>query len=170
MGCGMADEQREVQPDQFSQPGSYHAHRPLVAAADSAVRRTLDVVSSRPVLPTKSCACCGRVITWRKKWQRSWDDVKWCSKTCRSRRLSPSDLQLEQSILACLATQPTGATIDPVQVATSPTAGSPADHVTAARNAARRLVDAGLVEILVDGRAADPSTARGAFRVRAVPR
>ena len=30
-------------------------------------------------LPSKMCARCGRPFTWRKKWERVWDEVKYCS-------------------------------------------------------------------------------------------
>jgi hypothetical protein len=35
-------------------------------------------------LPTKTCLACGRPFTWRKKWERVWDEVKYCSDRCRS--------------------------------------------------------------------------------------
>jgi hypothetical protein len=34
-------------------------------------------------LPEKTCAACGRPFTWRKKWERVWDEVKYCSDRCR---------------------------------------------------------------------------------------
>lgn len=34
-------------------------------------------------LPTKVCAACQRPFTWRKKWARDWDQVKYCSDRCR---------------------------------------------------------------------------------------
>ncbi len=34
-------------------------------------------------LPSKSCACCGLPFVWRKKWERDWDQVKFCSERCR---------------------------------------------------------------------------------------
>lgn len=33
-------------------------------------------------LPTKICAHCARPFTWRKKWERDWQQVKYCSKRC----------------------------------------------------------------------------------------
>ncbi|WP_439633288.1 DUF2256 domain-containing protein [Glycocaulis sp.] len=33
-------------------------------------------------LPVKNCASCGRPFTWRKKWERVWDEVRYCSKRC----------------------------------------------------------------------------------------
>lgn len=34
-------------------------------------------------LPTKICAVCGRPFEWRKKWERNWDEVRYCSERCR---------------------------------------------------------------------------------------
>ncbi|MGC6442896.1 MAG: DUF2256 domain-containing protein [Rubripirellula sp.] len=34
-------------------------------------------------LPTKTCVRCGRPFTWRKKWAKDWDQVKYCSNRCR---------------------------------------------------------------------------------------
>lgn len=34
-------------------------------------------------LPTKTCASCGRPFTWRKKWERDWENVRYCSDKCR---------------------------------------------------------------------------------------
>ncbi|EAY27216.1 DUF2256 domain-containing protein [Microscilla marina] len=37
-------------------------------------------------LPVKDCKVCGRPFTWRKKWAKVWDEVKYCSQRCRSNR------------------------------------------------------------------------------------
>ncbi|WP_144864538.1 DUF2256 domain-containing protein [Hyella patelloides] len=37
-------------------------------------------------LPTKVCPVCQRPFTWRKKWEKCWDEVKYCSDRCRRRR------------------------------------------------------------------------------------
>jgi Uncharacterized protein conserved in bacteria len=37
-------------------------------------------------LPEKLCAACGRPFSWRKKWERDWDAVRYCSEACRSGR------------------------------------------------------------------------------------
>ena len=34
-------------------------------------------------LPTKLCACCHRPFAWRKKWERDWETVRYCSDRCR---------------------------------------------------------------------------------------
>ncbi|WP_420381952.1 DUF2256 domain-containing protein [Novosphingobium sp.] len=38
---------------------------------------------SKADLPTKVCAACGRPFAWRKKWERDWDNVRFCSDRCR---------------------------------------------------------------------------------------
>jgi hypothetical protein len=35
-------------------------------------------------LPEKTCLSCGLPFTWRKKWEKVWDEVKYCSDRCRS--------------------------------------------------------------------------------------
>ncbi len=37
-------------------------------------------------LPTKICLACGLPFTWRKKWEKNWPDVKYCSDACRGAR------------------------------------------------------------------------------------
>ncbi|AFJ42888.1 DUF2256 domain-containing protein [Francisella orientalis] len=34
-------------------------------------------------LSTKNCIVCGLLFTWRKKWAKVWDEVKYCSEKCR---------------------------------------------------------------------------------------
>lgn len=34
-------------------------------------------------LPVKTCVVCLRPFTWRKKWEKVWDEVKYCSEKCR---------------------------------------------------------------------------------------
>jgi hypothetical protein len=35
-------------------------------------------------LPQKVCPVCGRPFSWRRKWARDWDNVKFCSDRCRA--------------------------------------------------------------------------------------
>eukprot|EP00977_Amphora_coffeiformis_P006036 scaffold1294_cov167-Amphora_coffeaeformis.AAC.17 len=39
-------------------------------------------------LPSKTCVVCGRPFSWRKKWERCWDEVTCCSKACNAQRRS----------------------------------------------------------------------------------
>ncbi|MFJ4440953.1 DUF2256 domain-containing protein [Pseudomonas sp. NPDC089422] len=34
-------------------------------------------------LPSKVCVVCGLPFTWRKRWARCWDEVRYCSERCR---------------------------------------------------------------------------------------
>ena len=34
-------------------------------------------------LPSKICPVCERPFNWRKKWEKNWKDVKYCSEKCR---------------------------------------------------------------------------------------
>ncbi|MEM6691974.1 MAG: DUF2256 domain-containing protein [Planctomycetota bacterium] len=48
-------------------------------------------------LPSKSCVHCGRPFAWRKKWQRCWDEVRYCSERCRREAKSSSKKKLKRS-------------------------------------------------------------------------
>lgn len=37
-------------------------------------------------LPQKTCVVCGRPFTWRKKWEKVWEEVKYCSDRCKRSR------------------------------------------------------------------------------------
>ncbi|NBB79180.1 MAG: DUF2256 domain-containing protein [Verrucomicrobia bacterium] len=39
-------------------------------------------------LPQKVCPVCERPFSWRKKWERCWDEVIYCSERCRRERRS----------------------------------------------------------------------------------
>ncbi|BDA51231.1 hypothetical protein COCOBI_18-1080 [Coccomyxa sp. Obi] len=43
-------------------------------------------VVAKANLPSKLCLVCERPFTWRKKWEKCWDDVKYCSERCRRSR------------------------------------------------------------------------------------
>lgn len=42
----------------------------------------------KPDLPQKTCAACSRPFSWRKKWRRDWESVKYCSDACRRGKLA----------------------------------------------------------------------------------
>ncbi|CAM4048443.1 DUF2256 domain-containing protein [Gillisia limnaea] len=37
-------------------------------------------------LRTKICESCGLIFSWRKKWEKNWANVKYCSKKCSSQK------------------------------------------------------------------------------------
>ncbi|MBM3443018.1 MAG: DUF2256 domain-containing protein [Bacteroidetes bacterium] len=44
-------------------------------------------------LPEKICQTCGRPFTWRKKWEKVWAEVKYCSDRCRGSRKAGEKLK-----------------------------------------------------------------------------
>ncbi|MDP5082499.1 MAG: DUF2256 domain-containing protein [Winogradskyella sp.] len=38
-------------------------------------------------LPQKICLTCQRPFLWRKKWERDWETVKYCSEKCRKQKV-----------------------------------------------------------------------------------
>lgn len=80
------------------------------------------------------------------------------------------DRRLEELILALLDHRAEGATICPSEAARAADAERWRDLMEPARRAARRLVEAQLVEITQGGRVVDPATAKGPIRIRRVTR
>ncbi|GAA1932708.1 DUF2256 and DUF3253 domain-containing protein [Nocardioides hwasunensis] len=117
----------------------------------------------------KTCQSCGRTIEWRKKWERDWESVRYCSTACRRRGVSSVDQRLEEAITTLLGQRARTATICPSDAARL-VGGEDEEAWRAlmepARRAARRLVDRGEVEITQKGRVVDPSTAKGPIRIR----
>ncbi|MDC0580297.1 DUF2256 domain-containing protein [Bacteroidia bacterium] len=37
-------------------------------------------------LPSKICVTCNLPFNWRKKWEKNWNDVKYCSERCRKNK------------------------------------------------------------------------------------
>ena len=116
----------------------------------------------------KTCASCGRRVEWRKKWEKNWDDVRYCSDACRKRKVSASDLDLEERIRTMLDSRAATSTICPSDVARSITDDETEWRglMEPVRRAARRMVANGEVEITQGGSVIDPSTAKGPIRIR----
>ena len=113
----------------------------------------------------RTCVVCGRRIEWRKKWERDWDRVRYCSDACRRAGLTALDRDLEERIRTLLDARAATATICPSDVARA-AAEDWRPLMEPVRRAARRLVAAGEVDIVQGGRVVDPSTARGPIRIR----
>lgn len=120
----------------------------------------------------KTCVACGRAIEWRKKWERNWDTVRYCSSACRGRGVRTVDQALQSAIATLLDERAGGATICPSEAARVVASQQGIegegwrDLMEPARAAARRLVALGEVEIVQKGRVVDPSSAKGAIRIR----
>jgi len=37
-------------------------------------------------LPSKNCLHCDRPFSWRKKWEKCWEEVKYCSDACKRKK------------------------------------------------------------------------------------
>ncbi|MBM7508984.1 hypothetical protein JOE61_002798 [Nocardioides salarius] len=125
----------------------------------------------------RTCVSCGRTIEWRKKWERDWEQVRYCSTPCRRHCVTDTDRALEASILDLLAARSRASTICPSEAARAVGGGGGdgdagddgeawRELMEPARRAARRLVAAGEVEVTQGGRVVDPSTAKGPIRIR----
>ncbi|MFN6375036.1 MAG: DUF2256 domain-containing protein [Chitinophagia bacterium] len=42
---------------------------------------------SKNNLPEKICIVCQRPFSWRKKWEKNWDEVLYCSDRCRAKKV-----------------------------------------------------------------------------------
>jgi hypothetical protein len=114
----------------------------------------------------KICVSCGRRMAWRKKWAAVWDEVRYCSDACRTRRVRPVDRELEAAIRALLVSRPAASSICPSEAARAVAPDLWRPLMEPARAAARRLAAQGEVEIIQRGSVVDPTAARGPIRVR----
>ena len=107
-------------------------------------------------------------MAWRKSWERNWDQVRYCSTGCRKRRVSDVDKTLEAAIVELLDARARDASICPSEAARAVGGEDWRELMEPARRAARRLVAEGRVVITQQGKVVDPSTAKGAIRIRRV--
>ena len=92
--------------------------------------------------------------------------MRYCSASCRRRGVTDVDRDLEQAITDLLDARAAGKTICPSEAARRVDAQDWRELMEPARRAARRLVDAGRVEMTQGGKVVDPSTAKGPVRLR----
>ncbi|SEP94564.1 DUF2256 domain-containing protein [Microlunatus flavus] len=115
----------------------------------------------------KTCASCGRRIEWRRSLAKSWDDVRYCSDACRRRKITAVDRRLEELLRALLERSGRNG-VNPEDVTHCVDPAGWKELREPARRAARRLVAAGVAEMVQQGRVVDPSTARGDVLLRKV--
>jgi len=119
---------------------------------------------------TKICMVCGREFQWRKKWQDSWHQVKYCSRACRKAGITDTDIKLEKVILEILHSAKAGTSICPSQAARK-VVGDDDERswrplMEPARRAARRLAHRCQIRILQGGKEVNPSTFKGPIRLK----
>ena len=118
----------------------------------------------------KICAACGRSIEWRKKQERNWDSVRYCSQACRRKRRRRLDADLERALLEILAQRDRASTLCPSEASRRVRPDTWREILEDTRSAARRLAADGRVEIRSRGKRVDPDRARGPIRIGRGPR
>ncbi len=48
-------------------------------------------------LPEKICKTCQRPFSWRKKWEKNWEEVMYCSDKCRKNKNGFSDFRYSEN-------------------------------------------------------------------------
>ncbi len=109
-----------------------------------------------------TCATCGRAMP---EGRAADPAILYCSRRCRAEKPGPADRALEAVILALLDRGARGATICPSEAARA-VFEDWRPQMERARRAARRLVAAGAIHVVQQGRVVDPSTAKGPIRLR----
>ena len=114
----------------------------------------------------KICTVCGRSFLWRLRWRDNWPEVRFCSEPCARRRLSRLDFRVEEAVLILLNEKHCDETISPHDVSNflGQVAWQSVEEST--RMAARRLAQAGELEILKESQVIDPDEAEGAVELR----
>ena len=108
-------------------------------------------------------------MTYRKQWAKNWDEVKYCSKACRSRRIRPADRSLEVAIINLLSERARQKSICPSEAARTVDNIGWRSLMESTRMAARRLAVRGVVEVTQGSKKVDISTAKGPIRIRRGP-
>ncbi len=123
---------------------------------------TVSVKNKKAVPPPKICESCGRSFEYRKKWEKNWDSVKYCSDECRSNK---KRFDYSSQILDLLAVRGFSKTICPSEVLAPADKQDPLlmEHV---RRSARRLAAEGKIEITQQNKPVDPSDFKGPIRLK----
>jgi hypothetical protein len=115
---------------------------------------------------SKNCKSCGRIIERRKKWERCWNEVTYCYDGCKSKKTNDSDSILEEQILSLLESRGPNKTACPSEIAKNYFGDNWRNHMEQVRCAARRFVVTEKILITQQGIVVNPSTVKGAIRLR----
>ena len=113
----------------------------------------------------KNCLTCGRPFSWRKKWEKDWDNVRYCSRACK-RSLSSQDKKLEEMILTLLQQRKTGSSICPSEAARALEPNKWRMLMEQTRRAARRLSLQGKIDVTQKGRVVKSLNFKGPIRIQ----
>ncbi len=113
-------------------------------------------------LESKICQSCGRKIEYRKKWEKVWDQIKYCSNECKKNK---NKFDYSKPILDLLNTRGSNKSICPSEVLTNEQKQDKVmmEHV---RRSARNLVHEEIIEITQNNKPVDPLHFKGPIRLR----
>ena len=111
---------------------------------------------------TKICSSCGRTITYRKKWEKNWPEVKFCSDECRRNK---NKFDFREPILTLLKERGPLKTICPSELL-PPEQKQDKVMMEHVRRSARLLACEGTIEITQSGKAVDPTSFKGPIRLK----
>jgi hypothetical protein len=111
---------------------------------------------------TKICSSCGRMIEYRKKWEKNWPEIKYCSDECRRNK---NKFDYRDAILALLNERGPLKTICPSEVL-PPELKQDKIMMEHVRRSARLLAADNKIEITQSGKAVDPTTFKGPIRLK----
>lgn len=114
------------------------------------------------MIPSKVCESCGRSFEYRKKWEKNWDSVKYCSDQCRGQKNKDS---FQNPILELLQKRSKDKTICPSEVLPMELKSDKA-MMEKVRQSARLLAHAGKIEITQGGQVVSPDNFKGPIRLR----
>lgn len=111
---------------------------------------------------SKICESCGREFEFRKKWEKNWPSIKYCSDECRKNK---NRFDFKPAILELLQLRGPHKTICPSEVLLENQKSDQVmmEHV---RRSARLLAAQNLIEITQNGRVVDPSEFKGPIRLK----
>ncbi len=110
----------------------------------------------------KTCESCGRSFEYRKKWEKVWDQVKYCSDSCIKNK---NKHDYKDQILKLLNARDSSKTICPSEVLPDELKQDKMlmEHV---RRSARLLAAQNIIEITQSGKVVNPSDFKGPIRLR----
>lgn len=109
---------------------------------------------------------CGRLFSWRKKWEKEWNKVKFCSKSCQRMKFQRDWRSLILALIencdlvSCISMQEILGTAD----------SNDKKLIEEIRMSARLLAHEGKVEIIQNGKKVDPYTFKGEIEIRKSPK
>ncbi|NRA67733.1 MAG: DUF2256 and DUF3253 domain-containing protein [Pseudobacteriovorax sp.] len=124
-----------------------------------------------PLNREKICQTCGRKFSWRKKWERNWEHIRYCSQACQNKKPSTRDSDIERAILELSQARwmDQEKTCCPSEIAQRLYPDNWRAQMERVRQAARRLAHQQKIDILQHGKQVDPSDIKGPIRIRYYP-